>query len=76
MDDVIAFIANVIIFGRFEVWIDNDDLKSYLFILQLLVKAVEILSSSEYRDCDGKVLVDMNTWATSSLNPFLISRLK
>ena len=33
---------------------DIDDVKSYPFVLQLLVEVADILSSAEYREFDGK----------------------
>ena len=56
MEVVIVFITNVMIFGRFGLRMDNDDLKYYPLILQLFVEVVDILTSLEYRECDRACL--------------------
>ena len=53
-DDVLCFISNLFVFPRFWVRMDIDDVQLYPFVLQLLVKVANILSSVEYRDFDGK----------------------
>ena len=42
------------VFTRFWVRMGIDDVKSYPFVLQLLVEVADILSSAEYREFDEK----------------------
>ena len=54
VNDVLCLISNLFVFTRFWVRMDIDDIKSYTFVLQLLVEVADILSSAEYREFDGK----------------------
>ena len=54
VDDVIAFIANIVCFGRFWVKMVDGDENSYPFVLQLFIEVADVLSSATYREFDGK----------------------
>ena len=54
VDDVLCLIANLFVFSRFWIRMDIDSVQLYPFALHLLVEVVDILSSVEYRNSDGK----------------------
>jgi len=50
IDDVIAFIANIIVYARFWVKMDKDDTEDQPYIIQLIVEIADYLSSAEYKN--------------------------
>ena len=49
IDDVKAFIANIIVYARFWVTMDKDDTEDQPYIVHLIVEVADCLSSAEYK---------------------------
>ena len=75
LDDVLTFIANVMVFVRFWVRMDANDPKSYPFVIQPFVDVADILSSVEYREFDWKFLGGHEYMAHTLIIYFNISSL-
>ena len=54
INDVLTFISNIIVFARFWVKIDKDDMNEMPYIIQMLIEIADFLSSSEYLTFDSK----------------------
>ena len=54
LEDVIAFISNIIAFTRFwvKMWDENND--DHPMVIEMFLKIVDFLSSAEYRKFDDK----------------------
>ena len=56
IQDVIAFISNIVIFARFWVKIEKNNDEDYTFVVQLVTEVADILSSAEFMGFYSKLL--------------------
>ena len=54
INDILAFISNIIVYARFRVKIDKEDTNEMPYIIQMLVIITDFLSSIEYVTFDNK----------------------
>ena len=52
LDDVLTFIANVVVFARFQVQMYTTNCKAYPFVIQLLIEVTDVLSPADYSEFD------------------------
>ena len=73
VDDVIAFIANTVCFGRFWVKMNDGDENTYPFVLQLFIQVADVLSSATYREFDGKFKTGGHEYMAHTLITYLFN---
>ena len=54
LDDVIAFISNIVIFARYFVKMSKDDKEEQPYFVQLIIEVADFLSSAEYMNFHDK----------------------
>ena len=73
LDDVIAFIANTVCFGRFWVKMLDGDENSYPFVLQLFIEVADVLPFATYREFDGKFKTRGHEYMANALITYLFN---
>ena len=73
LEDVIAFIANTVCFGRFWVKMIEGDESTYPFVFQLLIQVADVLSSVTYFEFDGKAKTGSHEYMAHTLITYLLN---
>ena len=75
LDDVIAFISNIIIFARYFVKMSKDDKEDQPYFILLIIEVADFLSSAEYMSFREKFKKSVTFMPTHLLIIFLIFSL-
>ena len=75
VDDVIAFIANTVCFGRCLVKMVEGDERIFPFVLQLFIQVVDVLSFASYREFDRKFNTGGHEYMAHTLIAYLFNIL-
>ena len=67
INDELVFISNIIVYSRFWVKIDKDDINEMTYIIQMLIKIADFLSISSFTTTQYQKLIVISLY-TVGLN--------